>query len=460
MIFTPSAAPALSNRLFWLVFTSALVIRFAYVLGFYLGIGPDALTANDSIAYASSASQILDQGVGAWQVDLMPLYTLFLAAHYAIQGSMDPLFPVLTQCALDALTAVMAGLIAGRLDRKLALPAGLFAALCPSLIVTAGIIYTDSLFLFFATAALLAAQRWLQRPGWICAAVLGAALGLALLTRVMVAPWAVGLLAALPFGALLLRRFNWRAPLQMGLVALLCAGLQTPVLVRNAIEFDSFGLTAQGGRHALYWIAPLVRETVDGTPQDAGADDLRQRFDATEAATETNPFRRSNAMSAYALDELGRLGLGAIAKSWTIGAAINLSAPATILSPPVAALPRTGFYDTPGAGKGEKIVNFLFANDNPTYAWILLVSLVGLVLSRLVQLGGVVSLARRSREVLVALLLLLGWIAFILLINGPIASAKYRLPIEPAMAVFFAQGFRVFIERWRGRSRPIFRRRF
>ena len=460
MSFAHSAAPALASRLLWLVFATALAIRVAYVLGLYLGLGPDALTANDSIAYSSGAGLILDQGVAVWPTDLMPLYLLFLAAHYAIQGTTDPLFPVLTQCAFDALTAVMAGLIAGRLDRKLALPAGLFAALCPSLIVTAGVIYTDSLFLFFATAALLGAQRWLQRPAWIWTAVLGTALGLALLTRVMMAPWALGSLAALPLGALVLRRLNWRAPLQMGLVALLCAGLQTPVLVRNAVEFDSFGLTAQGGSHALYWIAPLVRETVDGTPHEVGAADLRERFDASAAAAESNPFRRSNAMSAYALDELGRLGLGAIAKSWTIGAAINLGAPAAILSPPVAALPRTGFYDTPGTGKGEKIVNFLFANDNPGYAWILLVSLVGLVLARLVQLGGVVSLARRGREVRVALLLLLGWVAFILLINGPIASAKYRLPIEPAMAVFFAQGFRVFVERWRGRSRPIFRRRF
>ncbi len=460
MTFAPSAAPALTNRLLWLVFATALSIRLAYVLGLYLGVGPEALTANDSIAYSSGAGLILDQGVGAWQVDLMPLYMLFLAAHYAIQGTVDPLFPVLTQCALDALTAVMVGLIAGRLDHKLALPAGLFAALCPSLIITAGIIYTDSLFLFFATAALFGAQRWLQRPGWDWAAVLGLALGLALLTRVMMAPWALGLLVALPLGALMLRRFDSRAPLQMGLVALLCAGLQTPVLVRNAVDFDSFGLTAQSGSHALYWIAPLVREAVDGTPQEEGAAELQERFDATAAGAETNPFRRSNAMSAYALDELGRFGLGAIAKSWTIGAAINLGAPAVILSPPITALPRTGFYDTPGAGKGEKIVNFLFANDNPVYAWILLVSLVGLALARLAQLGGVVSLARRGREVRVALLLLLGWVAFILLINGPIASAKYRLPIEPAMAVFFAQGFRVFVERWRGRARPIFRRRF
>jgi hypothetical protein len=33
-------------------------------------------------------------------------------------------------------------------------------------------------------------------------------------------------------------------------------------------------------------------------------------------------------------------------------------------------------------------------------------------------------------------LLLAGWVAFVLLVSGPVASAKYRLPIEPATIVF------------------------
>jgi hypothetical protein len=34
------------------------------------------------------------------------------------------------------------------------------------------------------------------------------------------------------------------------------------------------------------------------------------------------------------------------------------------------------------------------------------------------------------------LLLLLAWIGYVLAIDGPIASPKYRLPLEPIFAVF------------------------
>ena len=48
---------------------------------------------------------------------------------------------------------------------------------------------------------------------------------------------------------------------------------------------------------------------------------------------------------------------------------------------------------------------------------------------------------RRDPEVRLAPLLLIAWILFILVVNGPIASPKYRLPLEPAFAVFVALAF-------------------
>ena len=42
------------------------------------------------------------------------------------------------------------------------------------------------------------------------------------------------------------------------------------------------------------------------------------------------------------------------------------------------------------------------------------------------------------------LLLLAGWVAYILLLNGPVASPKYRLPIEPALAVLTGAGLAAF----------------
>jgi hypothetical protein len=134
-------------------------------------------------------------------------------------------------------------------------------------------------------------------------------------------------------------------------------------------------------------------------------------------------------------------------KAWVIGAAINLASPAIIQSPPVLQLPRKGFYATPGASPLEKIFNFVFRSDNRYYALALLLGGLGVAMVRLIQLTGFVSLARGAP---LSSLLLLGWIGFILAANGPVASPKYRLPMEPALNLFTGAGF-VALRDWRRR---------
>lgn len=94
----------------------------------------------------------------------------------------------------------------------------------------------------------------------------------------------------------------------------------------------------------------------------------------------------------------------------------------------------------------EKIANFLFRSDNALFAWSVLAGLVGVAAIRLVQLRGTIALLAR-RELLPGMLLLLSWVAFILLVSGPVASPKYRLPIEPVLAILAAAGYLALVER-------------
>jgi hypothetical protein len=55
------------------------------------------------------------------------------------------------------------------------------------------------------------------------------------------------------------------------------------------------------------------------------------------------------------------------------------------------------------------------------------------------QLIGIVAILRR-RENLWPAALLAGWVGYILLINVPIASPKYRLPIEPVLMIACGAG--------------------
>jgi len=50
-----------------------------------------------------------------------------------------------------------------------------------------------------------------------------------------------------------------------------------------------------------------------------------------------------------------------------------------------------------------------------------------------------------------AVLLLLGlWTGFVLGINGPVASPKYRLPIEPVLVLLAGVGFSAVKDRFAG----------
>jgi hypothetical protein len=151
-------------------------------------------------------------------------------------------------------------------------------------------------------------------------------------------------------------------------------------------------------------------------------------------------FERSRRLQLLGREELAKFPARDIAAAWLRGVAINLGSPAIILSPPVLALPHTGFYGTPGGSMAEKVGNFLFRSAGAPYAWVLLLGIAGVAVLRLVQLVGMAELVS-VRAPLPVVALLAGWCAFILLVNGPIASPKYRLPIEPVLVLLTAAGF-------------------
>ncbi len=235
-------------------------------------------------------------------------------------------------------------------------------------------------------------------------------------------------------------------------------------------EFDEFGISrlaltlgcgaADGprarrglGQVHVARVAPAVLEAVDGTPHVEGARIMQARYEKEIGGPQSaNPFERSAQMSGTAWHAIGDLGAGAIVKAWLTGAAITLFSPAVILSPPVNNLPRTAFFDMPGKSKWQKMSAFLFDNDNPTYGWVLLLGFFVHVAVRAAQLGGFARgiFVQTSREVPTLLVLMALWMIYILLVNGPIASPKYRLPIEPFTVILSSFGF-IWIKDWLAR---------
>jgi 4-amino-4-deoxy-L-arabinose transferase-like glycosyltransferase len=444
------------------LFIVALLLRWGYAVAFYALLGDDGLKGPDSqgflilgrgMAEALAAGKLAGWAWLGPDLSHMPLLTWVLALSAALAGSFAALGFTLFQGAFDAGTCLFVAGIARMVAPRAALIAGYAAAFTPTFIVLSGLVYGDTLFVFFATASLYAALRWLARPSLGCAIAIGVMIGVAAMIRVGIAPWALALVIFL-IAAGLIRRMR-RAQLgQLVAVAAIVAAFLSPVLARNVALHGAWSLTPQGGNHLAYWVFPLVKEFADGTPREATKKDNDTRIAARFGPMPSeNPFADSARYSAFAQEELSKLGFGAIARAWIFGAAINLASPAVVHVPPVSALPRRGFYDTPGANFWAKLQAFLFGSGSTLYAWLLMLGLLGLAAFRLVQIVGIFALMRRGANA-AGLLLLAGWCLYVLALNGPIASPKYRLPLEPVLAILTGVGLAAFVRRRPAESAP------
>lgn len=441
--------PVLTDRSILLkIFLAALTVRWVYALAMYALLGDDGLKGVDSFTYASVGSdfaEALKLGTihgSQWfgeHVYMMPLYHWFATIPFLVFGSSyGTLAYVLIQGLLDAGTCLAVYGIASRISARVAIAAALVAVINPTQVVLSGLFYTDTPFLFFVALAFLMMLKWSEQPSWRNAVLLGLALGCAALVRAIIVPWAFWALVLLGGYALFRKVALPKAATIAGaLVALTaCVGV---IVAKNIAVFGTPGLTPQGGIHLALWVVPLAKEMQDRTPYMTSYNELEKRTIERFGPHPTNPFEQSQQYTIIAKEALKDISYSAIAKSWLSGMTINIVSPAVLLSPPVLQLPRPGFYNTPGNSFFDKAFNYAFRSGQPTYTWLLLIGSAGLAIMRLLQLVGIAVLVRR-RANWPALFLAASWIGYILLVNGPVASPKYRLPLEPLFNVLIGAG--------------------
>jgi 4-amino-4-deoxy-L-arabinose transferase-like glycosyltransferase len=439
---------ARTRNLLWMIFLGAVAIRWSYDIALYLTMGQDGLMGADSHGYLLNAQTMAAQALHgklrgwAWlgaDLGVMPLYPWFVAANVALFGAATPLTTVLAQGLIDGGTCLIIYLIAASIDVRIAIAAGVAAAINPTQIVLSGLIYNDTLFVFFSTLFLVGAADWLRKPSWRATLIIGIAMGLAALDRILVVLWAPFFVVILLTTRAAVSRIQLRHIGQAVIAGAILCLCVAPILARNVAQYGAWSLTPQGGGHLAFWVAPLVRQAKDGTPWAQGSAENSTRAMRRFGQKSDNPFVNSAHYAEIGREQLEKLGVSAIAKAWAVGAAINLAAPAIIISPPIAQLPRTGFFAAPGRTISSRVANFMFHSGNTAYAWALLLGIAGVTVIRLMQLVGLFAVARdRGAWPIVTLLVM--WIGFILATNGPIASPKYRLPIEPALCVLTGAG--------------------
>lgn len=182
-----------------------------------------------------------------------PLYPLLLwATGLAPQSGFR--LTLLAQHLLGIVTALLLYLTARRLlganGRVPALLAGAVCAVAGCLVILEHSILSESLYVFLLVNAAYFLVGWCQQGGqkskWLRAAGVGAALGLACLTR------PVALIIFPLWAALLFLLTPRKSALQFSLIAgAAWAALILPLLIRNQLVMGSFALTQSAGRNLI-----------------------------------------------------------------------------------------------------------------------------------------------------------------------------------------------------------------
>jgi hypothetical protein len=437
------------------VFALALIIR---LINVGLLRGDNAFFAEPDAATYWAMGAALAKPSGFWptlssMTDRMPLYPLLLTAVRSIFGD-APRAVALIQSAIDAGTCTVIAALGMLISPTTGVIAGILAAVSATLVVFSSQILTDTLFFFFFSVMLLTGAHLLLRPANSLAVISGLAGGLALATRFGTL---LLLLAAIPviFIATSVKRRSFsRAFAVAVLFALAAAAPIAPVLLRNAIAYNSFSLATQTGDHLAFWIVPLVAQRADGTPYDASVARMQalyqQRLSESGLNEDSNPFLRAAIKSRLAREEMARLPLTAFVKSWIEGMAVNLAAPALLADPRVRALPKPSFYETPGRSLGERTKTYLFEHPG-LYQMLLAIGLATMLPFLLLEAAGFVMLACRLPWAAVCAG---GLLAYFLLLSGPVATPKYRMPMEPVLIVLAAIPLAHFAERYERRRAP------
>jgi 4-amino-4-deoxy-L-arabinose transferase-like glycosyltransferase len=373
----------------------------------------------DALEFQQQANLLADGHgyiqLGAWQfshvalptADKPPVYP-FLEAFISLLGGRTWAWHDLVGVLAGTATVVVVGLLGNRVGgQRVGIVAAALAAVYPLLIAADGSLRSESVYALLVTLVLLAALRLRESPSTRRAALLGAAIALAALTR----GEALLLLVLLPFGLAGLRR---------GLVSVVaCVLVLSPWLARCWIAF---------GQPVL--ISTNVGGLLAGAncPQTYSGPLLGQwTLACLPAPRYTNEAREANRMRdiglRYAIDHAGRLPVVIAAR---LGRSFELYRPREQWT-------MEGFYE----GRNLKVEEAGVL----TYYVVVLLAVVG-------------ALALRRRRgpwgVLLAPVIVVAFVSI-----TAYGFTRFRVAAEPGLIVLAAVAIDVLLKRWRSRRRAL-----
>lgn len=255
-----------------IVFFTALIFRMVFSLPVLFDIERAIGPGSDARNYITLATHILSryefsvygEETGYREAARTPVYPLFVALAYLLSGNRN-WFIIISQCVLDALTALLVFSTAIVLLHSIhaALFAGLLYAMHPHQALYTTQILSETLFTFLIAVFMVFLLIFFIRKRMFFLVVSGILLGIAALTR----PIAFYFFIPILFVIFIVLRRKYKILLQSSLLFLLSFFLTlSPWYVRNYITFRKVFLTTIGDCNIGYYNAAFVisfKEKID-----------------------------------------------------------------------------------------------------------------------------------------------------------------------------------------------------
>jgi len=373
-----------------------------------------------------------------------PIYPTFLALIYAVAGPC-PLAAIAVQVVLSALTCVLTYRLGEQLwgDRGGRI-AGLLSAVSLGSIVYANYLLTETLFTFALIAACERLVAYWHHRSKRDLALVGLALGLAILCRPIAAYLPLVMIA-------LVMAMHWpsvrqalRSALMVAVATVLLVG---PWVLRNWATYGVPMLSSITNYNLLFYNAVSLEANLRGIGQDA----MRQEMQRDVEVMLARPGL-ADASDAQKAQVYGRLAWDIIKRHPLRYALVHLKCDLNVFLPNV-----TEFLQQLGLTKGGKgtlsVLNQqgLWAAINHYFGdriYLLLVVLPFIFVLGLTYGGGLMGIAILVHQrAWFSLGLLLPIIAYFALLPGAPAHPRFRVPIMPHICLLAAVGL---TSAWRG----------
>lgn len=436
------------------------------IAAFSIPNGPYAVAADVAVSLEPARTLLAGEGFMSLNGELYswgtPLYPAFLAVFLGILPWEWAIYSIVAvQCSLLYVIGLITGELAGNLHPRAGTPAQMIVLFNPNLVITAHLLQTELLFTFLLTAGIT--MVLLHRHDFSRRLVLavGILLGLATLVRpvgqfvVLSLPLLFACCAIGRPRAFLLRSFI------AGFAAIAVAAVVvSPWLLRNHLQFGTPFLTANAGMYLEAQYRQLLRNGLGMSAAETAA----------AAEREMNRHLSKSALVRSDFDALPKneqseiLAAGFSRAIWEVPPGAHVRAIALSVSELFLAGGASNLRNYLGMPGKSAIVQFqeeatpsllgaiwrLFGRIDIGYAALLVITLGFAALLRLAGLLGLVRMLDRStRGATLALLVTIAVMSAAYLYLG---QSRFRVPLEPYLAVMAAVGFSALREKIRVRS--------